>query len=430
MISDLLDAAGLDAEVESTTVNHPQQVQFRSSDWDYLLARAEANGKLVFTNDGGVAVRAPRLSGEAACSLQFGATIIELDAEIEARSQFSAVKSLTWDPAQQALLEKQAADPGIAGPGNLSSDDLAGVAALPSYDLRHAALAEDEAQAWADAHWMKSKLSKVSGRAKCEGIASVNPGDLVELSGIGERYNGTVFVTGVRHDFDLVQGWKTHLQFGAVERWAAQEREISPPRAGALLPAVNGLQIGTVASNEDPDGEHRVRVRLPLVDAQEDGVWARVASLDAGAERGFFFRPEIGDEVVVGFFEDDPRRAVVLGMLHSSAKAAPLQGSDDNHEKVYQSRAGMRLYFDDDKKIVLLETPGGNKLELSEDAQGIKLEDQNGNKIEMTPDGIKIESAKALELKAGGELKAEGAQGAELKSGSTTKVQGSQVQIN
>jgi Rhs element Vgr protein len=360
----------------------------------------------------------------------FGATIIELDAEIDARSQFAAVKSFTWDPAQQSLLEKEAADPGIAGPGNLSSDDLARVAALPSYELRHASLAEDEAQAWADAQWVKSKLSKVSGRVKCEGIATVNPGDLVELSGVGERYNGTVFVTGVRHDFDQAQGWKTHLQFGAVDKWAAQEHAVSPPKAGALLPAVNGLQIGKVASNEDPDGEHRVRVRLPLVNDHEDGVWARVASLDAGADRGFFFRPEIGDEVVVGFLEDDPRRAVVLGMLHSSANAAPLAGSDDNHEKVYKSRSGMRLHFDDDKKIALLETPAGNRMTLSEDAQGVKIEDQNGNKIELSPQGIRIESASALELKAGSELKLEGSAGAQLSSSATTKVRGSLVQIN
>jgi len=430
VISALLQAAHLDAQVEATTVNHPQQVQFRASDWDYLLARAEANGKMVFTNDGGVAVRAPDLSGQPALSLLFGATVMALDAEIDARSQYAAVKSLTWDPAQQSVLEKDAADPGVSGPGNLSTSDLAGVAALPSLDLRHAALTEDEAQAWADAQWLKSKLSKVNGRAKCEGVATVNPGDLVDLSGVGERYSGTVFVTGVRHEYDAAQGWKTHLQFGSVDTWSAGEREISAPRAAALLPAVNGLQIGKVTGNEDPDGEHRVRVRLPLVSEQADGVWARVASLDAGDQRGFFFRPEIGDEVVVGFLDDDPRRAVILGMLHSSAKPAPLEGSDDNHEKVYRSRSGMRLYFNDDKKIALLETPAGNRLTLSEQDQGVKLEDQNGNKIEMSASGVKIESASALELKAGSELKLSGQAGAELSSSATCKVQGSVVQIN
>jgi len=429
IISGLLSAASVSAQVEATSVSHPQQVQFRSTDWDFLLARAEANGKLVFANDDQVRVKAPVLSGQPVCTLQYGATIIELDAEVEARSQFAAVKSLTWDPAQQALVSRDAADPNIAGPGNLAGDDLAAVAALPNFELRHASLAEDEAQAWADAQWLKSKLSKVSGRAKCEGIAAVNPGDLVELAGVGDRFNGTVFVTGVRQDFDTVQGWKTHIQFGGVDKWAAEEHAVSAPKAGALLPAVNGLQIGTVASNEDPDGEHRVRVRLPLVNEQADGVWARVASLDAGDQRGFFFRPEIGDEVVVGFLEDDPRRAVILGMLHSSAKAAPLTGSDDNHEKLYKSRSGMRLYFNDDKKVVLLETPAGNRLTLSEDDQGLKLEDQNGNKLEFSSSGVKLESAAGLEIKASGELKASGSS-AELSSSGTTTVKGASVAIN
>ena len=149
---------------------------------------------------------------------------------------------------------------------------------------------------------------------------------------------------------------------------------------------------------------------------------------------------------MLGFLNDDPRQAVILGMLHSSAKAAPLEGSEDNHEKVYQSRSKMRLYFNDDKRVTQLETPAGNKITLSEKDKGIKMEDQNGNKIEMTPDGIKIESSKALQLKGGTEmkmesgtsfsakggteLKLEGTFSAEISSTATTKVKGSLVQLN
>jgi Rhs element Vgr protein len=446
IISALLERAGIDAEVDSTSVTHKQQVQYNSTDWDFLLARAEANGKLVFTNGDLVTVKAPTFGDTPVCNLLFGATILELDAEIDARLQYSAVKSLTWDATQQSVLEKEAKNPNFNAPGNLSSDDLAAVMALDYYRLQHIAVSEDEAQAWADAQWLKSQMSKVSGRVKCEGIATVNPGDIVTLSGVGDRYNGNVFVTGVRQDFDLVQGWKTHIQFGNVEKWLAEEHHISASPAAALLPGVNGLQIGVVVSNEDPDGEHRVRVKMPLVNDEEDGTWARVAAVDAGNERGFFFRPEIGDEVVLGFLNDDPRQAVLLGMLHSSAKAAPLQGSDQNHEKAYQSRSKMKLYFDDEKKVILLETPAGNKLTLSEEDKAIKIEDQNSNKITMTAEGIKIESSKAIALKAGTELtiesgtslsakggtnlKLEGTSGAELSSTATTTIKGGLVQIN
>ncbi|MEY2497302.1 MAG: hypothetical protein QOD12_858 [Verrucomicrobiota bacterium] len=447
IISELLQKASVDGVVEDTSVTHKQQVQYYCTDWDFLLARAEANGKFVLTNSEKAEVKKPDFSSAAVCTVQFGATILELDAEIDARQQYGAVKSFSWDAAQQSVLEKDAVDPGVTGPGNLKSSDLAQVIGLDHFQMQHAAVTEAEAQAWADSEWLRSQMSRVSGRAKCEGIGTVNPGSIVALAGVGDRYNGNVFVSGVRHDFDLVHLWKTHLQFGSVDKVSGDERDgISAPKASALLPGVSGLQIGVVVSNEDPDGEHRVRVRMPLVSAGEDGTWARVASLDAGAERGFFFRPEIGDEVALGFLNDDPRQAVILGMLHSSAKAAPLPGSDDNHEKVFQSRSKMKVYFNDEKKVLQLETPAGNKIVLSEDEKLLKLQDQNGNKIEMTPDGIKIESAKALQLKGGTEmkiesgtalnvqggtsLKLEGTVSAEISSSATTTLKGSLVQIN
>ena len=446
IITSILKQADVPADVEPSSTSHAQLVQFRSTDWDFLLARAEANGKLVFTNSAAVTVKAPATTGRPVCELHFGATIIELDAEVDARRQFSAVKALTWDQSQQEVVETDAADPGVAGPGNLKADDLAAVAALDSERLIHSAITKEEAQRWADAAWLKSRLSKVSGRVKCEGIGTVNPGDVVALSGTGDRFSGDVFVTGVRHDFDVVQGWKTHIQFGNTDAWTAETPGVSAPPAGALVPGVTGLQVGKVVSNEDADGEHRVRVRLPLVNNEEDGVWARVAAVDAGADRGFFFRPEIGDEVVLGFLDDDPRQPVILGMLHSSANAAPLNGSDQNDEKVYQSRSKMKLYFDDGKKAVQLETPAGNRVTMSEADKAVKITDQNGNAIELTEDGITIKSSKAIALKAGtevtmesgtafdikggSELKLQGTSGAELSSTATTAVKGSLVQLN
>jgi uncharacterized protein involved in type VI secretion and phage assembly len=167
--------------------------------------------------------------------------------------------------------------------------------------------------------------------------------------------------------------------------------------------------------------------------------------LDAGSERGTVFRPEIGDEVIVGFLNDDPRNAVVLGMCHSSSNAAPIPATDDNDEKGYVSRTKIKIQFDDNKKALLIETPGGNRLTMSDEDKKVKIEDQNSNSITMDQDGIKIESAKALELKAAtdfkaeglnstikgsSQLKAEGGSAAEFSSSGSTSVKGSIVQIN
>ena len=109
------------------------------------------------------------------------------------------------------------------------------------------------------------------------------------------------------------------------------------------------------------------------------------------------------------------------------------------------TREGIRLEFDDDKKHVVIETPGGNRVTVSDDEGGILLEDQNGNKTTLNSDGITLESAKDVSIKAKGDVKIEGmninlsanaqftAKGsgsAEVSSSGNTVVKGSLVQIN
>jgi Rhs element Vgr protein len=351
-----------------------------------------------------------------------------------------------WDEAGQEVAEADAEDPGIESPGNLSPQKLAEVVDLDRFVARHPALDSEEAQSWVDGIWRRSQLNRVDGRVKCEGIGTVQVGDLVSLGGVGDRFNGTAYVTGVRHEFDLVQGWKTHLQFGSTEALEAGQADVSAPKASGLVPGINGLQVGVVVDNEDPENEFRVRVVMPMVNPEDEGTWARVACLDAGDDRGFFIRPEIGDEVILGFLNDDPRHAVVLGMLNGSAKPAPLQGSNDNHVKMFQTRSGMKWTLDDENRILKFETPAGNLLALDESAESIVLKDQHGNEIRMDSGGIAIQSQQALtlksgaslELEAGGSLhgtggadvKFEGASGAELTSNAIARLRGSLVQIN
>ena len=138
---------------------------------------------------------------------------------------------------------------------------------------------------------------------------------------------------------------------------------------------------------------------MPTVDTEAEGTWARMASLDAGNERGSFFRPEIGDEVVLGFLNDDPRDAVILGMLNSSDKPAPVKAQDDNHEKGFYTRDKLKLVFNDDLKSIRFETPKGNVVQLSEEKGHIFVADENGNKVELNTDGIAMESARDITIK-------------------------------
>jgi Rhs element Vgr protein len=445
IIEDILNNYGLTANIATTSVQHKELVQFDVTDWDFMISRLEANGQICVVDAGTVTSQAPAM-GTPVLSLLFGGTIIEFDSEMDARDQYEGVTAYSWDYSNQELLNIAANEPGLTETGNITASDLSTVIGLSSYDLKHTGnVPQEELQAWADAQLLKNRLAKVKGRVKFQGFPDVTPATTLSLAGLGDRVNGDVFVAAVRHE--IAGGdWLTDAQFGLSPQWFSVQYPVNTPKAAGILPAVNGLQIGVVTQLEnDPDGEDRICVRLPIIDAGDQGIWSRVASLDAGDNRGMFFRPEINDEVVVGFLNDDPRDAIVLGMLNSSNKPAPLQASDQNDIKGYTSRSGITLTFDDNKVSVTLQTPGGRSLVIDDNAGSIQLQDGNGNQITIDSNGITIKSASALSLQANNDVSvqgnnislnaqmsfsAQGNTGIELKSSATAVLKGSLVQIN
>jgi Rhs element Vgr protein len=446
ILNEIIGTYGLENDVETTSVQHKELVQYNVSDWDFCVVRAQANGKVLLVDDGKISVKKPDAGQAEVETVSYGATMLDFDAEMDARNQFQKVTSYGWNAADQAIQEMEAANPGVSSNGNVSYDDLAAVIGLSNLELKNGAAAPDVAlQAWADAKTLFNQFSKIRGRVKFQGIPAAKPNTTLKLEGVGDRFNGNVYVSAVRHQ--IAEGnWTVDAQFGIDPNWFSETVEINDQPAAGLLAAVQGLQIGIVTQLEnDPDGENRILVRMPIISGSEQGIWARVSTLDAGSDRGSFFLPEIGDEVIVGFINGDPDHPVVLGMMNSSAKAAPLTAADVNHEKGFTTRSKMKFIFNDDKKSVILETPKGKKITVDEDAGIIKIEDDFSNKITMDSAGIALETPKDITIKATGDVKidgmnvtitanaqfkASGSAGAELSTGAIAKIQGSLVQIN
>jgi Rhs element Vgr protein len=443
---EIIDSYGLEKDVESTNFSHKELVQYNTSDWDFIVSRAQANGKLCFVENGKISIKKPDVTSDSIETVTFGSTLLDFDAEIDARNQFSQITSYSWDYSNQELLEIVANDPRVNLNGNLTSSDLAATIELENLELRHGGKVTDtELQDWADAKLLYQQLSKVRGRVKFQGIPAVKPNTILTLQGVGDRFNGKAYITGVFHQ--ITEGnWTVDAQFGLNPEWFSETYDINSPAASGIIPAIKGLHIGIVSQlQDDPDGEDRILVKIPIINNEEQGIWCRVASLDAGDNRGAFFRPEIEDEVIIGFINEDPNNAVVLGMLNSSGKPAPIVASDDNNEKGFVTRSEMKLLFDDEKKSITILTPAGKSIALDEDAGTIVIEDENSNVITIDSNGIKMESAGKIELKATGDVnieganvtikastqfKAEGSAGVEMSSSATAILKGGIVQIN
>ncbi len=447
LIEEIAGLYAIETDIEATSVNHKELMQYFATDWDYIQTRAEAAGKLCFCENGKLVVKAPALDAQPLLDLVYGATIKELNAEIDTRFQYSGVQGISWDSSTQDLINTEATAPVINEQGNISSDELSAVAQKEPVILMHGGnVTEAEMQSRIDLQLLKSRLARIRGTVSISGYAGVMPGHMIKLNGVGDRFAGNSFVSGIRHDISSGL-WETVIQFGINHKWFAEENDIQPLPAAGFTPSVKGLQIGIVTNLEnDPDGEDRIKVKVPVVDNNGEGLWCKMAMPDAGDNRGFYFRPEIGDEVVVGFLSEDPGYGIVLGCLHSSAKPAPVRASNNNHEKGIITRSQMKWIWNDEKKTLTIETPAGNTVLISDDEKEIRLKDEHGNSISMNSDGITIESSKNImikavsdmtieagtnmEINAGASLKASGSAQAEMSSSGITAIKGSMVMIN
>jgi uncharacterized protein involved in type VI secretion and phage assembly len=116
--------------------------------------------------------------------------------------------------------------------------------------------------------------------------------------------------------------------------------------AGEKDDKIYGVAIATVIDNIDLLGEARVQVSLPWAPGFEP--WARVATLMAGLERGSFFIPQIGDEVLVGFNHGDIREPFIIGALWNTLDRPPsLLPTDAVNKRIIRTPAGQEIVFDD-----------------------------------------------------------------------------------
>jgi len=425
IISTLLGSYGLAPTVDVTEVTWKELVQYYVSDWDYMMARAEANGLMVTVDAGAVSVKAPDASTAAVLTLTYGKDVISFEAEMDARSQLSQVTGTSWDLATQAVVKKTAKPVALGAQGEITSDTLAEVLGVADFPLQTAATMESAAlTAWAKAQQTKAALSRIRGRVSFQGSALVKPGLVLELTAAGKHFNGSILATQVTHT--LSDGnWVTEVEFGMPAYWFTEEYQVQAPQAAGLTGAINGLHVGVVKKlDADPEGQYKIQVSVPLMSAATDGVWARFASFYGSLGFGAFIIPEIGDEVVLGFFNNDPSCPVILGSLYSSKRTPPYELTAENNFKALVTRSKLKMEFDDDKKIITLITPGNNKVVISDDAKSITLQDQNSNKVELSPSGILLDSPKDITISAKGKVAITAVQNVEVTAQMDVKVTG------
>ncbi|SEB37393.1 Rhs element Vgr protein [Tenacibaculum sp. MAR_2009_124] len=426
--------SGLSASVSATPTEWPEQVQYYVTDWDFVLARAEANGMVVTTLENKVSVFEPDENTSSVITIEYGNNLYSFNADLNAITQLGDVKASSWDFKNQAVISGEESN-SFAGPGNLSAKKLSEVIGLSDFDLQSTApIQNSDLTNWSKAQLVKSNYAKIQGEVTFQGSDVVNPGNYMTLNGLGDRFDGDHFVSGVRHTIEN-GNWVTEVSFGLSPIWFTEEPDVMAPAASGLLPGAKGLFNGTVKKMyEDPDSQFRVLVDIPMFDANGEGVWARLTNFYSTSGAGAFFMPEVGDEVILGFLNEDPRYPIILGSVYSNSKNKPFDGLDPdekNTKKAIVSKEGIFIQFDDENKVFTIETPSKNTAVFSDQDKQIEIKDQNGNSIVMSESGITIKSEKDINIEADQSVTIKGSQGVTIESSpGDVSVKGMNVNIN
>ncbi|MBZ5553744.1 MAG: phage baseplate assembly protein V [Acidobacteriia bacterium] len=196
---------------------------------------------------------------------------------------------------------------------------------------------------------------------------------------------------------------------------------------------VYGVAIAIVLDNKDPQGMGRVKVRLPGLLDDDSGLWARIATLMAGKDRGTFFLPETDDEVLVAFEHGDVSRPYILGALWNGKDTPPDTNADGkNNLRFIKSRSGHLIRLDDSdgkEKIEIIDKSGNNSITIDTanktititSAQDITLDASQG-KIKLSAQNIELSSTADTKIQAQGQMT--------LSASATTTIKGSTVNIN
>lgn len=165
------------------------------------------------------------------------------------------------------------------------------------------------------------------------------------------------------------------------------------PRRQAGVASIAGVVVGIVTNNRDPQGIGRIEVNLPHLGDADESDWARVAAPMAGADRGIYFLPEIGDEVLVAFEHGNPRFPVVLGALWNGRDPPPANNDDGNNDvRVIKSRSGHLIRLTDkdrEEKIEIIDKSGRGRLTFDAVANLVKIE--SGGDITLSAPNGRIE---------------------------------------
>jgi phage protein D/phage baseplate assembly protein gpV len=407
----------------STVFDHLSQAG--TTDWEFIDGLAREIGFEVLVHDGALdfgkpntASTAPTATGTNSSDplvLEQGRDLLRFRAVVTSAEQVKEVEVRGWDVASKAALKatKPAATTS-AQLGGTTPSKLAQTFGDPTYvatDVPYRTQAEVDGAAAALAEAIAGAFAEFEGVAR--GNPKLRAGQAISISNLGAPFDGKYTITTSRHRYDADSGYST--SFAVTGR---QERSLYGLANGnGTSRGMPGVVIAQVSDANDPQQLGRVKLTFPWLSDDYVSDWARTVQIGAGKDRGQLVLPEVGDEVLVAFEQDDVRRPYVLGGLYNGVDKPKSGGTgpiDSSSGKITRrsmvSRNGHRLdLLDDDGRT-----------------EGVSIASGDG-KLTFVVDATKTK----ITVHSDGSVTIEGKQGVTVDAGSgTLEMKGSKISLS
>lgn len=445
IVRQLAGAHGLAASVEDTRVMYTQVFQDGQTDWEFVRRLAAMVGQEAHVTGSRLELRAPAVSG-GPFELDFGTSLHSLRLRLSASPQVSSVEVRAWDPKTKRAVVGTATTPNGTIPQDQSKHggQVASVFGQGKYLLTDQVVrTTQEAQQRAQAVLDEIGGNFIQFECECMGDARLKPGAQIKLAGVSTRFNGNYYVSAATHQMTPDRGYLTTVIVNGQQAhsltalMSGNGKRPGVPANGRAHTSYPGVVIGIVTNNKDPEMGGRVKVKFPWLADSLESDWARIAAPMAGAGRGFFWLPEVDDEVLVAFEHGDINRPYIVGGLWNGTDqppdtAAAVVGTDGKvNKRIIKSRSGHVITIDDtaqSENISIVDKTGNNSIKLESPANKLTVtvngdmvfEALQGN-ISVKGRTVALEATQGFTLK-GMSVSAEATQGMTVK-GMQTDVQ-------
>lgn len=194
-----------------------------------------------------------------------------------------------------------------------------------------------------------------------------------------------------------------------------------------------GIAVAKVSSNVDEDGLGRVKVTYPWLSDTDTSHWARIATPMAGKERGFFFLPEVGDEVLVAFEHGMIEFPYVLGGLWNGVDKPPEKKDEQTNRRTIKSTSGHLICLDDSdgkEKIEIIDKSGANSIIIDTANDTMTITANGDLTIQSTGGKLLLSGSKGVEINTDENLDVTASKKMNLKAGPELVIKGNKVKIN